>query len=126
MPLLSGSESFSPSVFMSVDTRVGLSTFGGVTKFGDTQGRPLNLCSRSSISIPSLLIQWPPPNQSELTSVLRTFLYVYCFQIIQQFIVAGKWVAGLIFRLVLLPILLASLVLALLKLRLSRAIDCIF
>ena len=53
VPLFSGSESFSPSVFMSVDTMVGVSTFGGVTKLGDTQGRPLNLRSRSSISIPS-------------------------------------------------------------------------
>ena len=40
MPLLLGLESFSPSVLISIGTRTEVSTFSGVTKFGDTQSRP--------------------------------------------------------------------------------------
>ena len=43
VPLISNLDSFSPSAFMSVDTRVGLSTFGGVSQPGVTQDRSSNL-----------------------------------------------------------------------------------
>ena len=51
MPLLLGLESFSPSVLISVGTRAEVSTFGRVTKFGDTQSRPWNLRTRTRPSI---------------------------------------------------------------------------
>ena len=44
-----GSDYFSPSAFLSIDTRGCVSTFGGVNQFGDT--RPMNLRSRSDLSI---------------------------------------------------------------------------
>ena len=65
MPLLSGSDSFSPSVFMRVDTRVGLSTFGGVNQPGVTQDRSSNLRSRSEIKIPSRYLQQVTPAKSK-------------------------------------------------------------
>ena len=42
-----------------------MSTFGGVTKFGDTQDRHLNLRSRSSISIPSRYLNPVTPTKSK-------------------------------------------------------------
>ena len=53
VPLISTSDYFSHLAFMSVDTRAGLSTFGGVSQPGDTQDRSSNLRFRSGINIPS-------------------------------------------------------------------------
>ena len=62
VPLLSGSDSFSPSAFINVDTRGGVSTVGGVNQFGDT--RPMNLRSRSNRFIPGCYIH--PTNPSKV------------------------------------------------------------
>ena len=47
--MLSGSESFSPSAFMNLDTRGALPTFGGVNQYSET--RPMNLRSRADLSV---------------------------------------------------------------------------
>ena len=52
LPLLSSSDSFSPSAFMSVDTRAGLASFGGVNQTGIIHDRSTRLRSRSEIKIP--------------------------------------------------------------------------
>ena len=78
VPSLSVSESFSPSTFMSVDTRGGVSTFGGVNQLGDT--RQINLRSCSSISIPSYFAQPATPaktkrvNKWAADSLVKLFL----------------------------------------------------
>ena len=50
VPLISTSDSFFPSAFMNIDTRGGVSNFGGVNQFSNT--RLMNLLSRSDLSIP--------------------------------------------------------------------------
>ena len=66
--LLSSSDSFSPSAFMSVDTRAGLLTFGGVSQPGVTQDRSSNLRSRSGIKIPSRYLRPVTPAKSKRMS----------------------------------------------------------
>ena len=80
MTLLLGSESVSPSEFINGDTRTGVSTFGGVSQFGDTQGRAMNIRSRSTISIPSRCLNPVTPPKSKrinkrvVDALVRLFL----------------------------------------------------
>ena len=123
VPLISSSDSFSPSVFMSVDTQVGLSTFGGVSQPGVTQDRSSSLRSRSVIKIPSRYLHPVTPAKSKRMSkrvadvlvrlVISNPYVIHC---------GGKVGRGVNSSLALLPLLLASLALPLLKLRLSRII----
>ena len=53
---------------MNVDTRVGVSNSGGVSQLGGTQGRSLNLRSRSGIMIPSRYLHLVTPATSKRTS----------------------------------------------------------
>ena len=66
--LFSSSESFSPSTFMGVYTRAGLSTFSGVSQPGGNQDRSSNLRSCSGIKIPSRYLHTVSPAKSKRTN----------------------------------------------------------
>ena len=63
VPSLSALESFSPSAFMSGDTRGGLPTFGGVNRFKES--RQIDLRSRSGIQIPRRYVQCVIPAKAK-------------------------------------------------------------
>ena len=75
--LLLGSESFSPSDFMNINTREKVSPFGEVGKFGNT--RSMSLCSCSVISIPSRYTKPKTPARTKRANKRVTDVLVCLF-----------------------------------------------
>ena len=63
VPMLSGSDSFSPSAFMNIDAGGDISTFGGVNQYGDT--RPMKLRSRGDLSVPGRYLHPTTPAKAK-------------------------------------------------------------